>query len=190
MPCLWVPTDSSVGISMPWMLRLPANLFSATLFTSLYPTFRFKVWSLDGPSTAMAGSFVVYCSNVRIELSIVQRSHTVLRLPSNNARERKTVNIFRRPPFIGITMKETWACTISPTRNICGSLLTYLAFNAMSVVIIIQPGRLLTSRFPLRLFWWRNIALDYLLCGRMLSIRPLSPYFVKYLWGLHPYGTV
>ena len=59
-------------------------------------------------------------------LIIVQRTHTVLRLPSNNARERKMVNIFRCPPFIGITTKETWACTISPTRNVCGSQVTNL----------------------------------------------------------------
>ena len=50
----------------------------------------------------------------------------MLRLPSNNARECKMLSIFRRLPFIGITTKETWACTMSSTRNICCSQDMYL----------------------------------------------------------------
>ena len=46
---------------------------------------------------------------------------TLLNVPSNSAIDRSTVSIFRRPPFMGITTKESWTCTISPMRNVCGS---------------------------------------------------------------------
>lgn len=115
-----------LSTSMVWMLRFRTNLFSVSSFNSSYPIFRFKVWSLDGPSTVVASSLAVYCLKIRNWLITVQMSYTLLRLPSNNAMERRTVNIFRRPPFIGITTKEAWACTMSPTRNICGSQVMYL----------------------------------------------------------------
>lgn len=45
---------------------------------------------------------------------------------SIKASDRKTVNIFRRPPFTGTTTNESCACTISPTRNVCGMQGVYL----------------------------------------------------------------
>ena len=56
------PANSSVAASA---LPLPANLFSGPLSTSPYPTFHFKVNSFDGPSAAVADSFIVYFGNLR-----------------------------------------------------------------------------------------------------------------------------
>lgn len=46
---------------------------------------------------------------------------TWLKDRSNSASERSTLSILRCPPLTGITTNESWAWTMSPIRNICGS---------------------------------------------------------------------
>ena len=46
---------------------------------------------------------------------------TLLNDTSNSAIDCSTVNIFQWPPFMGMTMKDTWTCTMSLMWNVCGS---------------------------------------------------------------------
>ena len=61
-----------------------------------------------------------------------------MKVLSKSASNLKTVSIFWRPTFTGITIKESCAWTISPTQNICGSQAWNLGIQNRSEFLLLN----------------------------------------------------
>ena len=84
---------------------------------------------------------------------------TLLNVPSNSAIDCSTVSIFWRPPFTGMTTKESWTCTISPMWNICGSHETNLPPTVCELFYSIM-----------KLVYWLSVSISVSLHVKILDL--------------------